>query len=162
MPSPIVKHPTIGYLHAGAQELQRMLRNGNGSDWPGDDRLSLALRVIEHPNPNFKHIHGRRYEVWRNMENGEFELINHWTLEEFDQILPDMVKARMDSPSWTSAESRIDANNARMEKQHADDYVDRMAPMMDHLRRLKLHHSPHEAEETFFMNTPKPRTNAHE
>lgn len=150
----LAKHPVVGYLHAGANELQRILREGDGASWPGDPRLSLACRVIEHPTR--RGVHGRRYEVWRNMEDGGFELINHWRLDEFQQILPDMIKARMDSPAWTPAEERMDANNARIEKEHADRYVDRMAPMMEHLRSLRKHHSPHEAQDTFYMSDIKP------
>jgi len=153
MPSPLVNDPTIGWLHSGAQELQRQLRNGNGADWPGDDRLSLALRVVKHPIRT--EILGRRYEVWRNMEDGRFEMIYHCRLDEFDRILPDLVLMRMDSPAWVSAEKRMDANNAAIEQTNADLYVERMFPMMEHLKGLREHHNPHESKTKFFLNEGK-------
>jgi hypothetical protein len=126
-----------GFVHQGAIDIDRKLREGDGITWTGDPRLELRIGTLETPKVNGKRRVARRYEVWRNMEDGREERIGHWTMAELGMILHDVAvmkaggEGRIDNVS-----SRIDLANAKVEKDQSDKYRDAMGEMLDHAARL--------------------------
>jgi len=132
-----------GFVHQGAIDIDRKLRDGDGIMWTGDPRLELRIGTLEETRGKRKTGRvARRYEVWRNMEDGREERIGHWTMAELNMILHDVAimkaggEGRIDNVS-----SRIDYANAKIEKDKADEYKDAMGPMLDHAARLNAERS---------------------
>jgi hypothetical protein len=131
-----------GFVHQGAIDIDRKLRDGDGIMWTGDPRLELRIGVIEGPKRNGKRPVGRRYEVWRNMEDGREERIGHWTMAELGMILHDVSIMKAGGEGRTdNVESRIDYANAQNEKANSDKYRDAMGVMLDHAARLNAERS---------------------
>ncbi len=133
-----------GFLHAGTEDLARLLVIGDGMGWPGDPRLDLRIGVIEHKAT--KKV-GRRYEVWRTNEDGSETRVAHWKIEEFDRILFDLTRMRMDSPGHVSAEAEIDAHNDAISAKRSDEARDSLGEMMEHA--AKLHHDTTQPRNVF-------------
>lgn len=125
-----------GWLHAGAELLDTQLRDGDGMGWPGDPRLDLRVGVVQ-ATIQGKRRTGRRYEVWRRNEDGTETIVGHWRLEEFDRILFDMMRARMDTPGFVPVEERIDAHNAEIEDRIDREAKDSLGEMMEHAAKLQ-------------------------
>lgn len=133
-------HPTTGYMHADAADLEMKLKLGDGVLFAGDPDLELRMAIIErrkYGRPDG--IVARRYEVWRHCEDGQERMIGHWRLEEFGQILQDVAlmsaAARGRAPG---VEERIDKANAEVEKAQTDQFVDAVGETLEHA--LRLHH----------------------
>ena len=133
-----------GFLHSGTDDLARLLVIGDGMGWPGDPRLDLRIGVIKEKATGRI---GRRYEVWRTNEDGTETRIGHWKIEEFDRILFDLTRMRMDSPGHVSAEAEIDAHNAAIEAKRSDEARDALGEMMEHA--AKLHHDTTQPRNVF-------------
>lgn len=142
---PMTLIPTeAGFLHSGTEDLATLLVIGDGAGWPGDPRLDLRIGVIREKATGRK---GRRYEVWRSNEDGSESRIGHWKVEEFDRILFDLSRMRMDSPGHVSAEAEVDAANAAIEQKRSDEARDALGEMMEHA--AKLHHDTNEPKNVF-------------
>jgi hypothetical protein len=122
-------NPDAGYMHAEAPELDRKLREGDGILWPGDPRLELRMGIISDRTGK---IRARRYEVWRNMEDGSEQRLGHWRLEEFDRILLDLGPMRLDAPGHVDAVDRIEKHNQAHEAKVWQRGRDAMGEMMSH------------------------------
>lgn len=136
----LVKGPH-GLIHSDIGQLEDTLQRGNGTTWAGDPRLILRQRVIARRTPTGGTQKGRRYEVWRECEDGEWRLIGHWRIEEYDKILPDLIvmAAAVNRPSvMKPATERIDEANAALEKHHEETFVERNFDHYDHLARLMV------------------------
>lgn len=144
MTSPLTFNPEIGWLHSGAEELDRQLRDGDGMGWPGDPRLSLSVGVLEH---RLTRAVGRRYEVWRHNEDGTDTIIAHWRLEDFDRILFDLAKMRLDAPGHVDTQDEIDKHNAAIEADIDAKAKDSLGEMMEHA--AKLHHDTNNPRNVF-------------
>lgn len=149
-----------GFLHHGAVELDRQLREGDGIVWKGDPRLFLAIGVAEETRRGFKTGRvARRYEVHREHEDGRTDLIGHWRMEEFGQILHDVALMRAGHEGRAEGVlDRIDKSNAAIEKAQSDVFRDKMGEMIDHAARLT--HDLQEGRSTFrqvggFRDEPK-------
>src|SRR6478609_3438008 len=140
MPSLYVPGSAGGFVHAGAEELDRKLRAGDGVAWTGDPRLELRIGIIEEVRGGRKTGRiARRYEVWRNMEDGREERLGHWSMAEMDKILLDVTLMKAGAEGRApGVESRIDAENAKIEQKAQDQYRDVMGEMLDHAARLKV------------------------
>lgn len=137
-----------GYLHAGADELARKIAQGDGILWTGDPRLELGMATAVAPKSMWYaplgrrvkkgEVLARRYEVWRNNEDGTRSQVGHWLLEEFDRILMDLAPLRMDAPGHEDAIDQIDKHNEALEKERDTVAVEAMMEQTEHA--LKLHH----------------------
>lgn len=129
-----------GLVHSDVRELAHKIRMGDGVNWAGDVRLDLIMRVIEERDTNGRTVRtGRRYEVWRQCEDGETRFIGAWLLEQKDQIILDLavMRARVDRPSdFDSVEQTIDDHNAKVEQDQQDRYVEANWDQAEHLARL--------------------------
>lgn len=132
-----------GLLHAEAEDLHRKLIEGDGIVWGGDPRLELgmgkqvATRRMRHPVTgkmlNKGDVVFYRYEVYRYMEDGSIKKLGTWRLEEFDMILPDIVKMRAGfEGKMPDAEHRIDAHNDEMDRANTQEIADWRAQVRDH------------------------------
>lgn len=133
-----------GFLHSGTDDLAALLVVGDGHGWPGDPRLDLRIGVIREKATG---LVGRRYEVWRTNEDGTETRIMHWRIEDFDRILFDLTKMRLDSPGHVSAEDEIDAHNDAIEQKRSDEARDALGEMMEHA--AKLHHDTTQPRNVF-------------
>lgn len=79
----------------------------------------------------------KRYEVWRWNEDGTETIIGHWTIEEFDRILFDIVTMRAGAEGRAeSVIDRIDAGNSEIEKKNSAAFRDSYGEMREHFQRL--------------------------
>lgn len=140
-----VPHAEIGYLHSTAEDLDRKLREGDGLLWPGDPRLSLGVGVIE--DRHKRKIVARRYEVWRHNEDGSDAMIGHWLLEEYDRILFDLVRMRVEAPGHEDVVVSIDKANAITEAKNSQEIRDHLGEAMEH--GAKLFHDRTEPKNVF-------------
>lgn len=141
-----VPHSELGYLHGEAPELDRKLREGDGIMWRGDPRLELRMGILtakrNGPNPATGRwqrrgdIVARRYEVWRNMEDGTEQRIGHWLLEEFDRILVDLGPMDPRSPGHVPVADRLEKADAQVEKAQSAAFREAVGPMLEHQMRL--------------------------
>ena len=122
-----------GFVHGDAPALDRKLREGDGIAWPGDPRLWLGMGIIEHKAT--KKV-GRRYEVWRDMEDGSTQLIGHWRLEEFDRILLDLCGMRAEAPGHVPVADLLDKADKAMHKADSDAFREAAGPMIEHQMAL--------------------------
>jgi hypothetical protein len=133
MPSLYVPQSEAGYIHAGAPELDRQLREGDGLGWPGDPRLYLAIGVVRGKNPRTgQYGTGRRYEVRRENEDGTDTFIAGWRLEEFDRILFDLAPLRMGNPGHVDTTDLIDAENKVIEDRVSREIRDNLGAAMEY------------------------------
>ncbi len=140
-----VPNAQTGYAHAGMEELDRKLKQGDGLTWGGDPDLDLHMGVITDKRGN---VVARRYEVWRFCEDGQERMLAHWRLEEFDRILLDIVMMKAGAEGKVaSAEVRIDTANAKLEKEQSDKFVEKNFDTLDHA--LRLAHDTTRAKNTF-------------
>ena len=141
-----------GYMHAGAVELDRKLKEGDGLIWAGDPDLDLHMGVVTERATG--QIKARCYEVWRYCEDGQERMIGRWRLEEFDRILLDVSIMKAGATGRiTDAQTRIDAANAATEKDQQDKFVDKLGETLDHA--LRLEHDREEGLNRFYMNDIK-------
>lgn len=112
-------------------DLARRVALGDGLGWQGDDRLFLMVEVLEHQGRR-----GHRLAVYRHCEDGTDQRISTWHPSEQYRVCSDLAQMRMGAPGVASAEDRIDAHNAKMEKAAADAYEDKMGEALDHLARF--------------------------
>lgn len=116
-------------IHAGAYDLEAKL-------WEMDTRLSLKMRVIEHPKR--KGVKGRRYEVWRRNEDGQDSMIGHWRLDEFDRIWPDMQVMRAGAEGRVDdVLTRLDKDNDARDRQATDEFNDAYGRLAEHKLALE-------------------------
>lgn len=137
------------FLHSGAVELDRKLREGDGTGWTGDRHLFLAIGVAEETRSGRKTGRiARRYEVHREYDDGRTELIGHWRMEEFDRILYDLAIMRAGAEGRTEGVlDRIDKSNAEIEAEQSRAFRDSYGEMLDHAARLT--HDLQEGRSTF-------------
>lgn len=154
----VTQRQGIGYMHAGAEELERKLRYGDGILWQGDPRLDLAVGVLlaprrmQHPKTgrwlNRGDVVFKRYEVWRHTEDGSEELLGHWLIEEFDRILFDIVQMRAGfEGKIPTAIERIDVKNAAIDKQKSDNFRNAYGAFAEHY--FQLWHDRNNPRKTF-------------
>lgn len=146
-----------GFVQSEAAEVDRKLREGDGLGFPGDPRLSLGVGVLTAPKrmyaPEVKRVVNRgevvarRYEVWRYCEDGEDRIIGSWPLENLQMILPELSKARLDSPGHEDATTRIDQANKELEDKASRQIKDSAGEMMEHA--LKLDHDRNNPRNVF-------------
>ena len=141
-----------GFVHSGAEVLDRQLRDGDGIIWTGDPRLELRMGILEETRSGRKTGRvARRYEVWRNMEDGSEQRIGHWTMAEMHMILHDVARMRAGAEGKIDGvEARIDKANAAIEKEQSAIYRDRMGEMLDHAARLN--HDLAEGRKSHYMD----------
>lgn len=146
-PDPMyVPHSELGYMHGEAPELDRKLREGDGLAWRGDPRLELRMGIAtaKRSGPDSMtgkwkrrgDIVGRRYEVWRAMEDGGEQRIGHWRLEEFDRLLLDLATMDPRSPGHENLADRLEREERKIEKVKSDEFREAVAPMLEHQMRL--------------------------
>lgn len=138
--------PELAWLRADAADLDRKLREGDGMGFPGDHRLWLGQGVITAKLGGFDEavgrivrrgdILGRRWEVWRDCEDGETRLIGAWKMNEFDRILIDLASLRMDSPGHVDTIDQIDAHNAAVDADNSRDVQDVLGAALEHTTLL--------------------------
>lgn len=144
---PLISVPGIGLIRSEDKELERKLQQGDGLMWPGDPTLELRYGIASAPCRMQHPVTGRwlnrgdqiakRYEVWRHTEDGTDEPLGHWTIEEFDRILFDIVGMRASfEGKRPDVIERIDLANAKVEKANSDKFRDRYGEMLDHAKRL--------------------------
>ncbi len=143
---PYIADPSVGFLHAGAEELARKLREGDGLVWTGDPSLELRMALLRAARTGYhsgtrRHQHkgdivARRYEVWRHTEQGQDVLIGHWRLEEFDAILIDLVAMDVRKPGHTPLADRLDRADADKEKAKSAEFREAAGPMLEHMMLL--------------------------
>lgn len=133
MPGVLQPHQLLGFVR-DTTELERTLAAGDGIAWPGDPDLELHQGVVT--DPTGRKILARRWEVWRNCEDGQCRLIGHWRMEEYDKIVFDLARMRADSPGFVPTADRVDAANDEIEKANTAQFRDSMGAAIDHGARL--------------------------
>jgi hypothetical protein len=138
--------PGTGIVHAGADELHWKLKHGDGIHWAGDERLELGMETQEAQKGGWieelgryvrkGQILARRYAVYRHNEDGTFNRIGHWRLEEYDRILFDIAGLRAESPNHEQTSDLIDKANDAAEQAVTDAYVGVGADMLEHRLRI--------------------------
>lgn len=133
-----------GFAHADAYETDRKLREGDGLMWPGDPALELHMGILTAKRTGFhpqvrRHVRkgeviARRYEVWST--NFPDAPIAHWTLEEYDRIIFDMARMRLDSPGHVDTGLAVDANNDKVIEAAQNDYAEHYMEGAEHLGKL--------------------------
>ncbi len=141
-----VPHPDAGYMHGEAPALDSKLRLGDGIAWRGDIRLELRMGTATAKKAGYDEntkrfqrrgdIVARRYEVWRQMEDGTELRIGHWRLEEFDRILLDLAEMDPRSPGHEAVADRLDKADAATEKAKSAEFREAAGPMLEHQMRL--------------------------
>lgn len=139
-------HPTAGYVHAEAANLERQLQEGDGIHWAGDPRLELRMGIVEcrrgHYNEDLGRwvskgeIVARAYEVWRNNEDGTSKMIDRFRVEDFDKILITMAGLRLDAPGHVGTLDQIDAHNDAIEAAASQAFKDAAGEASEHLAKL--------------------------
>lgn len=158
MSSSIIRpNQDLGWLRGDAELLDTKLRTGDGLGWPGDPRLSLVQGVVEATKRTQHPVTGkwlragdivaRRWEVWRECEDGEDRRIGHWRMEEFDRILLDLSGMRLDSPGHVDTLDTIDKHNAAKEDEEMRPFRDNLGEALD--RGHRLVHELREGKNTF-------------
>ncbi len=128
----------LGWLDSRAVQVDKQLREGDGIQWSGDPSLYLAQGVVEETRggrPTGK-IVARRYEVWRNCEDGMERLIGHWLMEEIDRIVYDLARMRAESPGHEDVIDKIEKANAEVERANHDRFRDSYGEMLSHMASL--------------------------
>lgn len=128
----------FGWLRGDAPDLDRKLRAGDGLAWAGDPDLDLRQGVVEEvrsgrPTGN---IVARRWEVWRHCEDGLDRMVGHWRMEEFDRILFDLTRMRVDSPGHVDSVDHIEAHNVANEERLWAPGHEALANAHEHLAKL--------------------------
>lgn len=146
-----------GFVHAEATDLDRKLREGDGIVWPGDPRLFLSMGTLTADRAGYsamlkRNVHrgevvARRYEVYRNCEDGSTELIGHWKVEDFDRILVDLAPLRLDAPGRKDTLTQIDDHNTAVEKAHSEQMKGAMFEVLEH--QTKLWHDRNNPKQVF-------------
>lgn len=160
MTSSLIKpNQDIGWIRGDAEALDVKLRQGDGLGWPGDPRLSLVQGVVEAAKRTQHPITGkwlrkgdvvaRRWEVWRECEDGVERQIGHWRMEEFDRILLDLSGMRLDSPGHVDALDAIDKSNDAHEDAIMRDFRENYGEMTE--RGTKLFRELRDGKDTFYQ-----------
>lgn len=124
-----------GFLHHDAAVLDRRLREGDGLTWTGDPSLELRIGVLTEKATGRV---ARRYEVWSHTQQGEDVRLGFWRLDEFHQILPDIVLMRAGAEGKVaSVADRLDAADKAMEKQKSDEFREAYGPAIEHALNLR-------------------------
>lgn len=136
-----------GFTHSEAFETDRQLREGDGMGWPGDPMLSLHIGIRTAKKSGFDKNIGRwvragdevarRYEVWRHCEDGVDRIIGAWKMEDHGQIIFDLAMLRMDAPNHELTIDKLEASDARREKENSDKFAEAAGPALDHLASIK-------------------------
>lgn len=142
MPGVLHPHQDLGWVR-DTTDLVQKLHYGDGIQWSGDPSLYLAQGVIEQKGK----ILARRWEVWRECEDGMDRIIGHWRMEEYDRIIFDLARMRAEAPSHENVADRIDAHNAEIEKANSRQFRDSAGEMLEHA--AKLHHDTSGPKNTF-------------
>lgn len=137
MTSFLKPHSELGYVR-DTTELQKVLNNGDGISWPGDPNLSIHQGVLKDPKGK---IVARRWEVWRACEDGKSRIIGHWRMEEYDRIVWDLTRMRLDSPGHVDTVAAIEKQNDEKEARESAKLRDKMGEMHDHFIRLVVDRS---------------------
>lgn len=126
-------HQLLGFVR-DTTAFEHTLAKGDGIAWPGDEDMELHQGVVT--SPNGREILARRWEVWRNCEDGKCRIIGHWRIEEFDKIIFDLARMRPEAPGHVSVEDVIDAANDKIEAKNSAQFRDSMGAAIDHGARL--------------------------
>lgn len=138
-------HTPSGVVAPEWTDLAKKLADGDGLGWPGDPRLWLGVGVLEaRGKPT-----GRRLEVWRTNEDGTDSLIGHWLLSEQMRVCYDLARMRAEAPGHVDTITAIDKANDELEARQSADFMDVMAPMVDHAARLYA--DTNGPRQTFYM-----------
>lgn len=145
----LVPNNDTGWLRADAADLDKKLRTGDGIQWTGDPSLDLRQGVVEETRsgrPTGK-ILARRWEVWRNCEDGIERIIGHWRMEDFDRILYDLARMRAEAPGHEDIVDTIERHEREHEERVWKPYRESMGNMMEHM--AKLHHDRNNPRQVF-------------
>lgn len=143
----MINRRDVGYIRADDKQLDRKLREGDGILWRGDPDLELRYGVLtapkrmQHPATgrwlNRGDLVAKRYEVWAVTPDGAEEMLGFWRIEEFDRILYDVVNMKAGFEGrMPTAEDRIDARNAQLEREQQSAFQDAYGQLLDHYYRL--------------------------
>lgn len=130
----LVPHSEAGWLDARATQLALDLRQGRPVvGWRGDPNLELRLGIMT--DRHHREV-ARRWEVWRHCEDGADRRLADWALDEFDQIIPDLVAMDPRNRGHVPTVERIDQANAARDAEIRSQVRDKAAEAFD-----QLHHA---------------------
>ena len=123
-----------GFVHYGAEGLDRQLREGDGIHWTGDPNLSLAIGTVEEERGGFKTgRRAHRYEVWRHCEDGTDQRLGTWRMEEFGMILHEVAVMRAGAEGKAPGViQRLDDANKATETVQTDQFRGNYGQVIEH------------------------------
>lgn len=126
--------------------LDKVLKNGDGINWTGDERMYLQIGVLTNRKTGAT---GRRLEVWRLNEDGTSAMIGHWHPTEQHRVAYDLANMRIERPGYEDALAKIDAHNERLQTDASEKHSAAIYETLDHA--VHLHVAREHGEHQHFL-----------